>query len=87
MIKNEIKNMKLNYTFEDYFSHQGCEYYLCTEYEFDHCDRLQLSDFAMWNDDGDKVSQKEFEANRELYKTVCDILANENAPCYGGAPC
>jgi len=86
-MKNETKNMKLDHTFEDYFCHQGCEYYLCTEYEFDHADRLQLSNFAMWNDDGDKVSQKEFEANRELYKTVCEILANENTPCYGGAPC
>ena len=79
--------MKLNHTFENYFSHKNSEYYLCTEYGFDHTDTLQLSDFAMWNGDGEEVSQKEFEANQELYNTVCEILANENAPCYGGAPC
>jgi len=81
--------MKLNHTFEDYFCHQGCEYYLCTDYEFDHADRLQLANFAMWksNHYGDKISQKEFEADQELYDTVCEILANQNPTCYGGAPC
>jgi len=81
--------MKLNHTFEDYFCHQGREYYLCTDYEFDHADRLQLANFAMWksNHYGDKISQKEFEADQELYDTVCEILANQNPPCYGGAPC
>jgi hypothetical protein len=73
-------------TYEDYFTYQGCEYYLCTEYEFDHADQLQLSGFAMWRD-GYEVSQESFEANQGLYDIVCEILANEDAPCYGGAPC
>jgi hypothetical protein len=73
-------------TYEKYFTHQGCEYYLCTEFGFDHADKLQLAGFAMWRD-GDEVSQEEFEANEGLYAHACWILANEDAPCYGGAPC
>jgi hypothetical protein len=73
-------------TYEKYFTYQGCEYYLCTEYAFDHADQLQLSDFSLQRD-GDEVSQESFEANQGLYDIVCEILANEDAVCYGGAPC
>lgn len=73
-------------TYENYFTYRGYEYYLCTEYEFDHADQLQLSDFAMWRG-GYEVSQESFEVNQGLYDTVCEILANESAVCYGGAPC
>lgn len=74
-------------TFEDYITHNGNEYYLCTEYAFDHADQLQLSDFALTDEDGEEVTQEAFEADKDLYDTVCTILANESAVCYGGAPC
>jgi hypothetical protein len=63
--------------YENYFTYQGCEYYLCTEYAFDHADQLQLSGFAMWRD-GREVSQASFEANKGLYDIVCEILGNKN---------
>lgn len=74
-------------TFEDYITHNGKEYYLCTEYAFDHADQLQLSDFALTDEDGEEVTQEAFEADKALYDRVCEILANESAVCYGGAPC
>jgi len=77
---------KIMNTYEKYFTYQGCEYYLCTEYAFDHADQLQLSDFSMQRD-GDEVSQESFQANEGLYDIVCEILANEDAVCYAGAPC
>jgi hypothetical protein len=74
-------------TFEDYITYKGSEYYLCTEYAFDHADRLQLSGFLLTDEDGEEISQEDFEANTDLYDHVCTILANESAVCYGGAPC
>ena len=74
-------------TFEDYITYKGSEYYLCTEYAFDHADRLQLSGFVLTDEDGEDISQDDFEANKDLYDHVCMVLANEDATCYGGAPC
>jgi len=74
-------------TYEDYITHQGKEYYLCTEYAFDHADQLQLSGFVLTDEDGEEISQEAFEENTDLYDHVCTILANESAVCYGGAPC
>lgn len=74
-------------TYENHITHNGSEYYLCTEYAFDHADQLQLSGFVLTDEDGEDISQEDFEANKDLYDHVCTILANEDAVCYGGAPC
>ena len=74
-------------TYEKEITHNGKEFYLCTEYEFDHADQLQLSGFVLTDEDGEDISQEDFEADKDLYDHVCTILANEDAPCYGGAPC
>jgi hypothetical protein len=73
--------------YENHITHNGIEYYLCTEYAFDHADELQLSGFVLTDEDGEDISQDDFEDNKDLYDYVCAILANEDAPCYGGAPC
>ena len=74
-------------TFEDYIIHNGKEFYLCTEYEFDHSDQLQLAGFVLTDEDGEDMSQEDFEADTDLYDRVCSVLANYDLPCYGGAPC
>lgn len=74
-------------TYEDYITFDNNEYYLCTEYAFDHADQLQLSGFALWGHCGEEISQEEFESDKGLYDHVCMVLANEGAVCYGGAPC
>ena len=74
-------------TYEDYITHNEKEYYLCTEYAFDHADQLQLSGFVLTDEDGEDISQDDFEASKDLYDKVCSVLANEDAVCYGGAPC
>jgi hypothetical protein len=74
-------------TYEDYITHKGNEFYLCTEYAFDQADRLQLDGFALWDNCGEEVSQEDFEADKDFYDHVCTVLANYDAPCYGGAPC
>jgi len=74
-------------TYEKNITYKGNELYLCTEYAFDHADQLQLSCFVLTDEDGEEISQESFEANKDLYDHVCTILANEDAPCYGGAPC
>jgi len=74
-------------TYENEIIYKGREYYLCTEYDFDHADRLQLSGFVLTDEDGEEISQDNFEANEDLYDHVSTILANQGAPCYAGAPC
>jgi hypothetical protein len=74
-------------TYENHFIFKGSEYYLCTEYDFDHADHLQLSGFVLTDEDGEDISQDDFEANEDLYDHVSTILANHDAPCYAGAPC
>lgn len=74
-------------TYEKHITHNGSEYYLCTEYAFDHADQLELSGFVLTDEDGEDISQEDFESNKDLYDHVCTILANEDAVCYGGAPC
>jgi hypothetical protein len=78
---------KIMNTYEKEIIHNGKEYYICTEYGFDHADRLQLSGFVLTDEDGEDISQDDFEANEDLYDHVSTILANHDAPCYGGAPC
>jgi hypothetical protein len=39
------------------------------------------------DEDGEDISQDDFEADKDFYDKVSTILANEDAPCYGGAPC
>jgi hypothetical protein len=73
--------------YENHITHNGIEYYLCTEYAFDHADQLQLSSFVLTDEDGEDISQDDFEADKDFYDKVSTILANEDAPCYGGAPC
>lgn len=74
-------------TYDNEIIHKGREYYLSTEYDFDHADRLQLSGFVLTDEDGEDISQDDFEANEDLYDHVSTILANYDAPCYAGAPC
>jgi len=74
-------------TYEKHLAFNGIEYYLCTEYAFDHADQLQLSGFVLTDEDGEDISQEDFENNKDLYDYICAILANEDASCYGGAPC
>ena len=74
-------------TYDNEIIHKGKEYYLSTEYGFDHTDTLQLSGFLLTDEDGEEISQEAFEANEDLYDHVCTILAIESAVCYGGAPC
>jgi hypothetical protein len=74
-------------TYDNEIIHKGKEYHLSTEYDFDHTDTLQLSGFLLTDEDGEEISQEDFEANEDLYDHVCTILANESAVCYGGAPC
>lgn len=73
-------------TFENYLTHKDKEYYLCTEYDFDHADQLILTNFDMRDESGENVSQKDLVTNQALYLHVGTILSNNHAVCHGGAP-
>lgn len=74
-------------TYEKQITFNDKEYYLATEFYFDHREELQFRDFLLEDEDGESISVEELKENTKLFQHIESLLVDELCVCYAGAPC
>jgi hypothetical protein len=77
----------MNYLRKD-FTFNGTSYNIDTEFLFDSLDNeIEVVTHSLWNNDTDSEAEDiSIELHQHIEQMMMDV-ANDNAPCYGGAPC
>jgi hypothetical protein len=77
----------MNYLRKD-FTFNGTSYNIDTTFIFDSEENsIEVVTHSLWNDDTNAEAEDiSGELHQHIEQMMMDV-ANDNAPCYGGAPC